>query len=74
VDDILVSMNQVDLTRPSCIYLINATSEIYPFAMSVLFNPKRVMIQTFVVLSSYVILCSLVTEYSLSDQRHTYIP
>jgi len=45
MDDILVTMNQVDLTRPSCIYLINATSEVYPFAMSVLFNPKRVVIQ-----------------------------
>jgi hypothetical protein len=45
--DILVTMDQVDLTRPSCISLINATSEVYPFAMSVLFNPKRVVIQTF---------------------------
>jgi hypothetical protein len=34
MDDILVTMNQVDLTRPSCIYLINANSEVYPFAMS----------------------------------------
>ena len=49
MDGILVTMNQVDLTRPSCIYLINATSEVYPFAMSVLFNPKRVVIQTFAV-------------------------
>jgi len=49
MDDIFVTMNQVDLTRPNCISFTNATSEIYPFAMSVLFNPKRVMIQTFVV-------------------------
>jgi len=49
MDDILVTMNQVDLTRPSCIYLINAISEVYPFAMSVLFNSKRVVIQTFAV-------------------------
>jgi len=41
MDDILVTVNQVDLTRPSGIYLITATTEVCPFAMSVLFNPKR---------------------------------
>jgi len=45
MDDILVTMNQVDLTRPRCIYLINATS----CQFLVLFNFKRVVIQTFAV-------------------------
>jgi hypothetical protein len=44
MDDILVTMTQVDLTRPSCISLITATSEVYTFAMSVLFNTKRFVI------------------------------
>jgi len=73
MDDILVTTNQVDLTRPRCIYLVNATSEIYPFAMSVLLTPKGCD-SNICGLSSYVILCTLVTEYYLSDQRHRYIP
>jgi len=49
VDDILVTMNQVVLTRPSCFSLINANSEVYSFDMSVLFNTKTVVIQKFIV-------------------------
>jgi hypothetical protein len=49
MDDILVTMSQVDLTRPSFISLINATSEVYTFATSVLCNTKRVVIQKFVI-------------------------
>jgi hypothetical protein len=48
LDDILVTVNQFDLTRPSCISLINATSEAYTFAMSVLFDTKRMLIHKFV--------------------------
>jgi len=56
MDDILVTMNQVDLTRPSCIYLITTTTEGCLFAMSFLFNPKRVVIQTL----QSLILCNFV--------------
>ena len=49
MDDKLVTMNQVDVTGPSCISLVNATSKVYRFPMSVLFNPKRIVIQTFAV-------------------------
>jgi len=49
LDDILVTMNQVVLTRLNCISLINASSEVYSFDMSVPFNAKMVVIQKFVV-------------------------
>jgi len=49
LDDILITMNQVVLTRPSCISLINANSEVYSFDMSILFNIKTFVIQKFVV-------------------------
>ena len=70
MDGILVTMNQVDLARPNCIYLINATSEVYPFAMSVLLTPKGLWYKYL----QSLILCTLVSEYSLSNQRHRYIP
>jgi type II secretory pathway component PulC len=47
--DILVTMNQVDLTRPAVISFVNATSEGYTFAMSILCNTKRVLIHKFVI-------------------------
>jgi hypothetical protein len=74
MDDIVVTMNWVDLTRPRYIYLINATSEVYPFAMSVLFNSKKGCDTNICCHSSYVILCTFVTECSLSNQRHRYNP
>lgn len=35
-----LSNKEVDLTRPSCISWINATSEVYSFAMSIPLTPK----------------------------------
>jgi len=50
MDDILVMMNQVDLTRPACISLIVATSEVLiHFALSVLVTTKSVLIHRFVI-------------------------
>ena len=34
MDDILIMMNQADITRPTCISLIVATSEVYDFPLS----------------------------------------
>ena len=71
MDDILVTMNQVDLTRPSCIYLINATSEVCLLPCQFFLTPKGCD-TNICSLSSYVILCTLVTECSLSDQRQIH--
>jgi len=49
LDDFLVTMNEVVLTRPSCISLINGNSEVYSLDLSVLFNTKTVVIQKIVV-------------------------
>jgi len=40
MDAILVTMNQVDLTRPTCISLIVATSEVHTFPLSGNFNTE----------------------------------
>ena len=40
MDDILVMMNQVDLTRPACISLIVATSEVYTLPCHFFLPPK----------------------------------
>jgi len=42
MDDILVTMNQVDLTRPTCISLIVATSEVHTFLLSGNLTPNGV--------------------------------
>jgi len=45
MDDILVTMNQVDLTRPTCISLLVATSEVYTFPLSGNYNPEWCSLQ-----------------------------
>ena len=44
-DDILVTMNQVDITRPACISLIVATSEVYTLPFSGHFNTEWCSLQ-----------------------------
>jgi hypothetical protein len=40
MDDILVTVDQVDLTRPTCISLTNATTEVYDFPLWGKFNTE----------------------------------
>jgi hypothetical protein len=42
MDDILVAMYQVDITRPACISLIVATSEVYALPGQVILTPNGV--------------------------------
>jgi hypothetical protein len=65
MDDILVTMNEVDLTIPTCISLIVATSEVYTLPISSFYhqNSSDTQIHN---LSSYLIVClsTVVTEIS----------